>query len=251
VRLRNAASLRILDFDIENRPLSYLGMDFTTSDITSIAAGWADEKKVYCWALGEVTTEAMLEGFLGLYDQADVVTGHFIRGHDLPIINGALAEFGYPPLTAKLTSDTKNDLVKRKGVSASQESLADMLGVSAPKIQMSQAKWRSANRLTAAGIAETKRRVIGDIRQHKQLRVALIAAGLLGPPRFNVFGFMHGEREDLDLNRRGIPAWRLHDAIDYFVSRGFDGILIERRTDTAVFGVPSVSIMDDEHSFSQ
>jgi hypothetical protein len=183
VKLRSAKQLRILDFDIENRPLSYLGMDFTTSDITAIAAGWTDQTKVHCWALGESTSEEMLEGFLALYDEADIVTGHYIRGHDLPIINGALAEFGYPPLGPKLTSDTKNDLVRRKGISASQESLSDMLGLPAPKVQMSQAKWREANRLTPEGIAHTKTRVIGDIRQHKQLRAALIEAGLLGPPR--------------------------------------------------------------------
>lgn len=183
MRLRSAGKLRILDFDIENRPLTYGGMDFTFSDVTAIAAGWADEKKVHCWALGPSSYEEMLGEFMVLFDQADIVTGHYIRGHDLPIINGGLIEFKLPALREKLTSDTKLDLVKRKGISASQESLSDMLGVPAPKIQMSQAKWREGNRLTAAGIAYTKERVIGDIRQHKQLRCALIEAGLLGAPR--------------------------------------------------------------------
>lgn len=174
--------LKVLDFDIENRPLSYLGMDFTTSDITAIAASWEDKKYAVVWALGEVDTETMLRGFLELYNEADVVTGHFIRNHDLPIINGALMEFGLPTLGPKLTSCTKNDLKTRKGISASQESLADMLGVPAPKIQMNQKKWREANRLTKAGIEETKNRVVGDIVQHKLLRKALIEADLLNPP---------------------------------------------------------------------
>lgn len=183
VRLRSGRRLRILDFDIENRPLNYGGLDFTFADITAIAAGWVGERKVECWALGEVATEEMLAGFVELYAQADMVTGHFIRGHDLPHINGALIEFGMRPLSAKLTSDTKQDLVKRKGVSASQESLGDMLSLNAPKVQMSQRKWRSANRLTPGGIAETKKRVVGDVRQHKELRVALIERGLLKQPR--------------------------------------------------------------------
>lgn len=180
---RVSRPLRILDFDIENKPLAYLGQDFTTSEVTAIAAGWADQKQIHVWCLGEVDSEEMLAGFRDLYDQADLVTGHFIRSHDLPIINGALIEFGLPSLGLKLTSDTKTDLVRRKGVSASQESLADMLGVKAPKEGMSQTKWRAANRLTPDGIRETKRRVVGDVRQHKELRAALVAAGLLGPPR--------------------------------------------------------------------
>ena len=174
---------RILDFDIENRPLSYLGHDFTTSDITAIAASWVGEERVYVWLLGRASGEQMLEGFRELYDAADVITGHYIRKHDLPIVNGAMLEAGLPALSAKASSDTKLDLLRRQGVSASQESLADMLGVRAPKIQMNQAKWREANRLTPEGIKETKTRVVGDVRQHKALRAALIERGWLGPPR--------------------------------------------------------------------
>lgn len=183
LRLRSVGPFRILDFDIENRPLSYLGMDFTTADITAIAASFVGEKKVHVWLLGVHTGEEILESFHALYDAADCVTGHYIRKHDLPIINGAMIEHGLRSLTPKLSSDTKIDLVKRHGVSASQESLADMLGVAAPKIQMNQKKWREANRLTRAGIAETKRRVVGDIVQHKELRLRLLERGLLGPPR--------------------------------------------------------------------
>ena len=178
-----ARTLKVLDWDIENRPLSYLGMDFTTSDITSIAASWVGESHVHVWLLGPQTTEEILTEFVKLYDEADIVTGHYIRNHDLPIVNGALIEARLPTLKQKLTSDTKNDLVRRKGISASQESLADMLDVPAPKVQMNQGKWRAANRLTPEGIEETRRRVVGDVKQHKQMRVKLVEAGLLGPPR--------------------------------------------------------------------
>jgi hypothetical protein len=176
-------ALRILDADIENRPLSYLGSDFTTADITAIAAGWVDQKKVYCWAIPESTTEEMLAGFVALYDQADIVTGHYLRKHDLPHINGALIEFGMRPLSPKLVSDTKIDLVKRAGISASQENLAEMFGLPEPKYQMNQVKWREANRLTPKGVSLTKKRVISDVQQHKALRLAMIEAEILGPPR--------------------------------------------------------------------
>ena len=183
LRWKEGSRLRVLDFDIENRPLSYLGQDFTTAEVTAIGAGWADQARVHCWALGEVDGVEMLGEFRALYEQADLVTGHYIRKHDLPILNGALMEHGLPTLGPKLTSDTKLDLIKRKDLSASQESLADIYGVESPKEGMSQAAWREANRLTPAGIKETKRRVIGDVKQHRELRVALLAAGALKPPK--------------------------------------------------------------------
>lgn len=175
---------QILDFDIENRPLSYLGSDFTTSEITAIAAGWTHEPEgVTSKLLGVHESEAILDWFVDLYNKADIVTGHFILMHDLPIINGALLEYGKKPLGPKLVSDTKVHLIGGKGVSKSQESLADMLGVEAPKESMSQAKWRDANRLTFTGLLETRRRVEGDVIQHMQLRAALIAGRYLRAPK--------------------------------------------------------------------
>lgn len=185
MRLRRSRRLRILDFDIENRPLSYLGSDFTTAEITAIAASWVGEDEVDCYVLTKRkgSGRRMLAWFRRLYDQADIVTGHYIRKHDLPIINGALMEHGLPVLGQKMTSDTKLDLVKRSDISVSQESLAAIYGVAEPKEHMGQAQWREANRLTPEGIAETRRRVIGDVVQHKALRAALVEAGALGPPR--------------------------------------------------------------------
>jgi hypothetical protein len=78
--------------------------------------------------------------------------------------------------------DTKVDLKPFDALSKSQESLAGMLGIDAPKIQMDQTKWRAANRLTPEGVALTKERVSGDVVQHMQLRDALIEAGMLNPP---------------------------------------------------------------------
>jgi hypothetical protein len=111
-----------------------------------------------------------------------VVTAHNIRRHDLPIINGALAEFDLPMLGPKLASDTLKDIPKWKDLPRSQENLCEMLGVPAPKEHMSQARWREANRLTPAGRKETRRRVVGDIIQHRLLRDKLLDLGWLRPP---------------------------------------------------------------------
>lgn len=174
--------LRILDFDIENRPLTYAGNDFTFGEVTAIAASFGLDLPVQCWLLGRDDPRDMLQDFVWLYDQADIVTGHYIRKHDLPIVNGALVEYGLPALRPKLTSDTCLDITI-KGVSKSQESLAAMLGVASPKVYMSQADWRVANRLERDGIELAAARVVGDVRQHQELRLALAKLGHLGPAK--------------------------------------------------------------------
>lgn len=175
--------ISILDFDIENRPLSYAGMDWTTAEITAIACSWVGEKKVYVWALGEDHPTDMLREFFQFYNEADMVTGHYIRKHDLPIINGALLEYGLPTLDEKRTQDTKLDLVRKRDLSASQESLAMMYGLPEAKHHMSQPEWREANRLTPDGIKYTKKRVIDDVKQHKALREILVKNNALKSPK--------------------------------------------------------------------
>jgi hypothetical protein len=162
-------------------------MDFTTSEVTAIAASFGPDEPVYCWLLDlnpgalRASAIAMLTSFRAMWDQADIVTGHYILKHDIPIINGAMAEYGLPTLSPKDVSDTKIHLVKASGVSKSQESLAAMLGVHAPKVGMSQRDWRDANR----GFAPEKvtERVVGDVRQHQELRRSLISQGMLRAPK--------------------------------------------------------------------
>lgn len=182
MKQRTLSKLRVLDFDIENRPLSYLGQDFTTGEITAIAWQFIGEPKTLrCMLLGEVELPELLQAFVADYNRADVVTGHYIRKHDLPVISGALLEQGMAPLSEKRTQDTKLDLVRAKHLSMSQESLSAMLGVKAPKIHMTQPGWREANRLTKEGLRRTRERVVGDVKQHMELRRKLIEMGVLGP----------------------------------------------------------------------
>lgn len=175
--------LRILDFDIENRPLAYLGPDYTTAEVTAIAAKFVGETRMYTWLLGRHSPIEMLEGFRALYNKADLVTGHYIREHDLPVINGAMIELGLPPLADKMTCDTKIDLTSAKYISKSMENLAAMLGLGYDKVHMSNAAWRVANRLTTEGLALTRARVEGDVNLHILLRERLIERDLLGAPQ--------------------------------------------------------------------
>lgn len=176
--------LRILDFDIENRPLSYWVADRPTAEITAIASCWTDDiESMQVWLLGRDDPAEMLVEFVNRYNEADIVTGHYIRKHDLPIINGALLEYGLPQLEPKLTSDTKMDMFKKADIPASQEYLSDLFGLPIGKVRMSQTDWREANRLTEHGLEATYKRVSGDVYQHMLLRQRMMSLDLLKPAK--------------------------------------------------------------------
>jgi hypothetical protein len=178
-----ARPLRILDFDCEARPLHWIGGDYVSKEITAIAWAWTDTPEaVTCCLLGEMEPQEMLRQFVAAYNRADIVTGHFIRGYDLPMVNGSLTEYQMPALSKKMTHDTKIDFIRRQGLSSSQENLGSMLGLENPKVKMDQRMWRTANRLTPEGLELVRERVVGDVRQHIEMRARLLKLGYLGPP---------------------------------------------------------------------
>lgn len=176
--------MRVLDFDVEARPLHWISSDYVSKEITAIAWQFIGEPDdVQCYLLGEVDPVKMLTAFVEAYSQADMVTGHYIRGYDLPMMNGALTEYRLPLLTDKLSQDTKIDLVSSAGLSKSQENLGATLGLEHPKVRMNQASWRDANRLTPEGREKARERVMGDVRQHIELRQRLLDLGYLTAPK--------------------------------------------------------------------
>jgi hypothetical protein len=132
------------------------------------------------WDEGDM--QLMLRDFLWAWDEADVVTGHYIRKFDLPILQGALFEFGFPLLDQKLVSDTKTDLVDIAAMSLSQENLAALHELGESKFHMNDNWWRKVARLTPEGLSLAKTRVVQDVIQHQELRRALSEAGALKPP---------------------------------------------------------------------
>lgn len=190
--LLRSRRVRILDFDIENRPLSYWLADRPTAEITAIASCWADDlasMEVLVLTPADDGPRDMLARFVQRYNEADLVTGHYIRKHDLPIINGALYELGMPLLGPKMTCDTKLDMFTKADVPATQEFLLETLGVKdiygqpVRKHHMSQTDWREANRLTPEGTAKTIDRVASDVYGHIALREEMLRRGMLRPPR--------------------------------------------------------------------
>lgn len=191
MELTTARRARILDFDCECRPIAWYGGDWVTKQPTAIAWKFIGESgPVEVAVIGEsfdprnVLDEeaAMLERFRTAYDAADIVTGHFIRGFDLPLLNGALMRLGLPLLAKKLAHDTKGDLVRGQGISKSQENLGAMYELKHPKVGMNTALWMAGNLLLPHGIEATKRRVLGDVKQHIELRAKMLERGHLLPP---------------------------------------------------------------------
>jgi hypothetical protein len=121
--------------------------------------------------------------FVDAYNQADLVTGHFIRGFDLPLLNAYSVRLFDKPLEAKLTQDTKLDLTKRHGQSNSLENLAAEFQCEHDKYTMTTTDWEEANRLTTKGTKRLRQRASSDVELHIELRRKLLLAGLLSPPR--------------------------------------------------------------------
>lgn len=186
--------MHVLDFDLENRPLSYWYDDATTAEITAFGWSWIGSDKISTMLLTREGTyeddngvtwrprDAMTR-FRGLLEEADMVTGHYIRKHDLPLFQAALLEYDLETLSPILAQDTQRDLPKRKDLSASQESLAAMFGLADQKQGMTQDDWREANRLTTKGINAVRERVTSDVEQHKSLRQELLDRNLLKTPK--------------------------------------------------------------------
>lgn len=179
---------RILDFDIEARPLGWYGGDWVHKEPTAIASAWIEDGEPVDMKVDYLTTrkgsmERMLEAFLKRYDEADMVTGHYIRGFDLGVLNTALGEFGVGHLDPKQAHDTKLDLIKLSGISKSQENLASLLEIEKPKVGMTMNDWRLGNRLLPEGIKLVVERVTGDVSQHVHMRAALLEREWLKAPK--------------------------------------------------------------------
>jgi hypothetical protein len=172
--------LRVLDLDIETRRIGFHNAGRFAPDGCEpviIAMTWDDEPEVETYSLKPRWTERdarrMMEAFRTAYDEADLVTGHYITKFDLPILNGALLEWGMAPLGQKLVLDTKVGLIDIAGLSASQENLSALKDLEASKFHMNDNWWRKVARLTPEGLALATERVISDVIQHRMLRTEL------------------------------------------------------------------------------
>jgi hypothetical protein len=185
---------RYLGFDFENRPLAYWYDGQTTSEITALGWKWTDEPDVHTLMLcadGRFETDDGVHIsdvkaytlFRELLIEADVVFGHNIRKHDLPIFQAGLLRRELPPLPPIKNTDTLRDIPKKNGLSASLANLSAMYGLEGEKQSMSHSDWELSNRLVPEGIRLARGRVVGDVILQERLRDKLAGLKILGPPR--------------------------------------------------------------------
>lgn len=193
MELVHKSDLRILDFDCECRPMAWYGGDWVTKEITAIAWRFIGEpeESTQVWLLEPSRTWAKhqekkvkgMKKFLEAYNKADMVTGHYIRGFDLPLVNGTCVRLGLSPLGNKMSHDTKGDLISMQGLSKSQENLAAYFELKHEKEKMNTYIWEIGNSLVVEGRTESKRRVVGDVNQHIEFREALLERNALLKPK--------------------------------------------------------------------
>lgn len=193
---------RLLCFDLENRPLAYWYDGETTSEITAFGWKWSDQDVVRTMLLTRdgqfrvddyilgfglapyspvyVSDWAAYSSFMLTLSSADLVYGHNIRKHDLPMFNAGLLRRQLPILPALRTTDTLKDYPRRGGMSASLENLAAMYGLEGEKKTMRQPDWEKANRLTPDGLELARERVASDVLLQERLRERV--ADILKPP---------------------------------------------------------------------
>lgn len=190
---------KALCFDLENRPLAYWYDGETTSEITAFSWKWTDEDVVYTLLLVRdgtfqfnrsdesdavwLTEVGAYKRFVSELESADLVYGHNIRRHDLPMLNAGLLRRQLPILKPLLTSDTLKDYPRRGGMSASLENLAAYYGLEGEKLKMTQPMWEEANRLKPEGIELARERVEGDVLLQEKLRNKLLELEILKAPR--------------------------------------------------------------------
>lgn len=176
-RTSSPKARRTLDFDIETVAAGFGDPEWVPQKVTALAWSWCDEEEVHVRTRLD-GHEQMLDGFLEVYDEAAVVTGHNLLRFDLPILNAELLRSGYPPLGAKLVQDTMR-IVRTKGFKKGQDNILTLLDAPVQKLAMNWQEWQDA--YEEPGWETVIERVRSDVQGHKLMRREMIARGWLKP----------------------------------------------------------------------
>jgi hypothetical protein len=184
MRSRRLRELRIVDIDCECLPGHWIGGDYVSKVLTAVAWKFiGSEGGVEVRTHYEATPGEMAAELASVIESSDIVTGHYIRGFDLRLLNGNLLLGGFGPLSPVLAHDTKLDLTKTHGRSLSQQNLGALLGLQHPKVQVTLADWEAFNTKTPGYRDKGVERVAGDVLQNIEMRERLIELGWLGAPK--------------------------------------------------------------------
>lgn len=122
----------------------------------------------------------MLSALLEQINMADMLVGQNIERFDLPVINAECMRLGLEPIRTVLVQDTKR-LPKSLGFKKGQDNMCELFGTEEKKLSLNWQQWNDA--YDEDGWKTVRDRCESDVRANKQLRVKLLAAGYLRPPR--------------------------------------------------------------------
>lgn len=177
--------LRILDFDMESLAAGFADPEWVPQKITCIAWSWVgyeEVNSVISTQMGFFIPEirkTMLAAFMPVYEQADMVTGHNLLRHDLPLLNAECMRLGLEKPSPKLVRDTMR-IGKTKGFKKGQDNIGRLLKTQEEKQAMDWQAWEYAYE------DPTWQRVIdrceSDVVMHKQILEKMIVRDWLRKP---------------------------------------------------------------------
>jgi hypothetical protein len=178
---------RVLDFDTENVPGFYWYDGVTTDLLDTIAWSWMDEDDVEVETLTNfrqadtaLTFPASgYERFKSVVATADIVTGHNILRHDIPLLNATGLRLGLPQIAWPRTVDTLQLLrnMGLKGFPKGQEYLADHFQIGERKMHVGLHTWEKAARGDPEARKVVIERCVSDVISHKELYKELMQIG--------------------------------------------------------------------------
>lgn len=177
-----SSPIRLLCFDIENKPGTYGGGDYTFPKVTALAGRFLDGGPVQSWCLTRSKPKRMvrdIRAFREMWDAAEIVMGHNIRRHDVKILNGLYTSLDEPVLEPKRMVDTYSDQPKMAGISRSLENLCARWGCPVEKVHMPEHVWEQAYDGVPEAVARMKLRCETDVEINIWLYHELRRRGLL------------------------------------------------------------------------
>ena len=185
--LKSTAPVNILDFDVETYAAGFADPEYVPQKITCVAWSWFGNDEIE----SRISTPTgifgnpslrrdMLAALLEKIRSADMLVGQNIEWFDLPIINAECMRLGLEPIRSALVQDTKR-LFRSKGFKKGQDNLCELFDTEEKKMSLNWQQWGDA--YDENGWQTIRDRCESDVRANKQLRLKLLAAGYLRPPR--------------------------------------------------------------------
>jgi DNA polymerase elongation subunit (family B) len=182
-----AVKPRILDFDMESVAAGFADPQWVPQKITAIAWSWVGSDTIdtivgnadSLYTKPEIRVE-MIKTFLAALDEADMVTGHNLLRHDLPLLNAEMMRLHFPSTLRPIRVHDTMRMVKTKGFKKGQDNIAGLVETHERKIAMDWQQWEDA--YAEPGWPKVADRCRSDVIMHKEMLAEMKERGWLKKP---------------------------------------------------------------------